>query len=102
MFDLQKWCAEHDAVKRTEQAFYTALETYKNEDAEEYNEVFYDKDLPITAVPDKVYPVFGLSNFDLQHIYVDFYIEYDGKNIGSYRMIYDLDGSEFDDYLVIE
>ncbi|MBQ9133820.1 MAG: hypothetical protein IJX64_04750 [Clostridia bacterium] len=79
MFDLQKWCAEHDAVKRTEQAFYTALETYKNEDAEEYNEVFYDKDLPITAVPDKVYHACSLPDFDMERVYVDLYIEYDGK-----------------------
>ena len=102
MFDLQKWCTEHGVIARSEKAFYTALETYKNDDGEEYSEVFYDNALPIVLIPDKVQHVCNLPDFDSGRVYVDFCIEYDAENVGCYRMIYDLDGSAFDDYLVIE
>ena len=102
MLDVQKWCAEHDAISRTEKAFYEALKNYKEEDAEEYGEVFNDNTLPIVAVPDKVFHGYSLPNFDFEQIYVDFLIEYGNRYVGWYRMIYDLDGSEVDDSFVIE
>lgn len=102
MSDLQEWCLKHNVKERTLTAFHNALEAYREEETMEYGKVFPNELMPIIPIFDKVCHVFSFPEFEFERVQIDMSIEYDERTVGWYRMIYEMDGSEFDDYFVIE
>lgn len=102
MIDLKMWCEEKDILKRTIDAFWKTIQNYWEEEPEEYCSVVRDSSLPVRPVFDKLSYVCDLPNYDDERVFVDLLIEYDGKYIGWYRMVYGCDGEAQDDSLIIE
>ena len=101
MSDLQKWCLQHNVQERIMIAFRNALKAYCDENPIEYGKVFPREDIPVIPVFDKVCHSFSFPEFDFERVQVDLLIEYNESNVGWYRMLYEMDGTEIDDYLVI-
>jgi len=95
--------------ERTIKGFWKCFDNYKKEEVEEFSQVFGDFDNErLTIWMDKVnQSIRNWDKFDNEynenHEYIEAFIklEYKGKYIGWYSLLFNFDGKTFDDYFVL-
>lgn len=101
--ELRDWAIKYDIEKDTKTAFFKMLENYKADDPNEYNEVF--KNFRPDELQLEVHTIsLNLGNWpecSYNTISASMRISHNGKQIGSYKTLYTLDGSPEDDFFEI-
>ncbi len=106
---LRDWVDKHNIKNRALESFWLNLNTYRHEESEQFDELFwdYDKDYLKILIEDVSLHIKSLeyldpSNRDLEYVEVKIRIEYRTNHIGYYRMIFNLDGTVEDDFFISE
>ncbi|MHA6484104.1 hypothetical protein ACX1C1_19605 [Paenibacillus sp. strain BS8-2] len=106
---LREWFHKHNIEKRTIESFWNTFNTYRSEDTDEFNEVFFHysfEKLKIT-IEDVSLHVKEILNpnpndYRREYIQVRVRMDYLDKALGYYRIIYSIDGQIEDDYFISE
>jgi len=101
--DLKKWIYDNGIEERTIKSFMEDFENYKCEYPEEFSRVFEKFDINnLTVDLQKI--SLKLGNWpvcDYNHIISSVIIIYKGKHVGSYDLLFNLNGGIYDEYFVI-
>lgn len=99
--DLMKWCQQHNIILRSKDIFWKNFKMYAKESPDEFKETFkYGASDASCCICDIMYKL-ELPGFDYPMVYVTLDILCKKEKIGWFRQIYNIDGSEFDEYFVI-
>ncbi|MBP1967527.1 hypothetical protein [Paenibacillus aceris] len=110
--ELRQWALENEIEKKSMGGFWYCFNNYKNDDPQEFREVFGDDfdesqlkiQLKNVALfidrwdETKEYEAISYE-FDYAVAYIP--IEYKSKKLGVYRMLFKLNGESFDDFFVL-
>ncbi|RJG19155.1 hypothetical protein [Paenibacillus thiaminolyticus] len=69
--EFENWVSIHSIIECTKKGFWNYMENYKQEEPDEFSEVFGS---------------------------VDMDVEYEGEELGVYQCLFSLDGDDLDDY----
>ncbi|AAK81298.1 hypothetical protein BJV85_000537 [Clostridium acetobutylicum] len=103
--NLEEWLSEHDVKEMVLKNYKNYIFYYKEEEPEDYNEVFGDKkEKDIKIIFHSVaYVINTWQNYDTndgtyKYISVKIRLEYNDDEFAEYEVIYGLDGEYHDDY----
>lgn len=102
MKNLQEWSQCHNAMQRTQDLFWRCFESYKQEESEEFSEVFTQDKENITIEFEKIVHEVMLPEFEQEFISVYLNIFVDDRNVGWFKNMFLPSGEDFDEFLVIE
>lgn len=104
LFDLRQWCLEHNVLTRTESVFWIYFDAYKKDEPEEFETVFPHGRYDVTLEYERVQHELSLPDFDRDTEVVSVYLRIfsDHSEVGYFKMQFCLDGTEFDEFFVIE
>lgn len=96
---LQQWGTEHNIVNRTKEGFWGCFKNWKNEDPDDYDDLFLGKieEEFINIEPTTLSLVHDFHYIGLVYCKVNIYFM--EQSIGNYEMCFDLKGEIFDDFL---
>lgn len=102
--ELEKWLTRHNIEETVMKNLKSYLCTYKEEDEEDFNELFKDMDFAeIRYIFHSVSYVINKWHMgdseERKYISAKVRLEYDNCTFAEYEGIYDLDGNVEDDYL---
>lgn len=101
MDDLRNWCIKHDIENRTIQDFWKCFEDYKNNEYDEYMNIFSNQEKSIKIFFDKISYEVNYPEFTNEHIcvYLDLFVN--EKKIGWFKQLFDINGELIDFNFVI-
>jgi hypothetical protein len=103
---LKEGADENRVVERTILTFWKHIENYKRDDIEDYDRVFkgVDTNNLKLRVRELSLTIFTWDSLDseVEHVVVVLTVKYNNKVIGTYRVLFNLNGEEEDDYLDID
>ncbi|MDM5279158.1 hypothetical protein QUF95_17300 [Paenibacillus silvae] len=107
--DLRNWASKHNIKNRALESFWLNLKSYRLEEPEEFEELFwnYDEKYLKILIEDISLHIKSLeyidpNNKELEYIEVKVRIEYRAKHIGYYRIFFGMDGEIEDDIFISE
>lgn len=102
MKNLEEWSKLHNAVERTEELFWCCFQSYKEEEPEEFSEVFPKNKSNVRIEFEKIVHEVMLPDYDQEFISVYLNIYVDDHNVGWFKNMLMMDGTDFDEFFVIE
>lgn len=102
MNNLEKWSKRHNALERTEELFWCCFQSYEQEESEEFSEVFPKGKANVRIEFKKIVHEVVLPDYDQEFISVYLNIYVDGHNVGWFKNMLLIDGTDFDEFFVIE
>jgi hypothetical protein len=105
MPDIQghkKWAQEHRAKERTIEGFWNNFRSYREEQLEEFREVFgVDFDESLLSLERFQLCLTLVEEDDRVHVVTWVRMVYCEKDIGEYRLVFNMDGTVDDDYFML-
>ena len=102
MINFKEWCDKNRALERTEELFWQCFQLYKEEEPEEFAETFSaDKD-GVTVEFEKISYEALLPEFNQELVAVYLTVYVNGDSIGWFKNMFKADGTQFDEFFVIE
>ena len=102
MKELEEWSKIHNALERTEKLFWSCFQSYKEEDPEEFSEIFPKEKSNVRIEFKKIVHEVILPDYDQEFISVYLNIFVDDHNVGWFKNMFLMDGTDFDEFFVIE
>ncbi|MFL1676360.1 hypothetical protein ABEV00_00550 [Paenibacillus thiaminolyticus] len=102
--EFQNWVSINNIIERTKKGFWIYMENYKQEEPDEFSEVFGNVDLNFVEINISKISLTINYRFDEPIKFVSAFIdvEYGGEELGVYESLFSLDGDDLDDYLRIK
>ncbi|WP_339303474.1 hypothetical protein [Paenibacillus sp. FSL R5-0519] len=107
--DLRNWVCKHDARDRALEAFWLNVTTFRIEEPEEFEELFWDYDeqylkvlIEDISLHIKSLDYIEVGNKEREYIEVKVRIEYRSNHVGYYRIHFNIDGKIEDDFFITE
>lgn len=99
--EFQNWISLNNIVERTKKSFWNYVENYRNEESDEFSEVFSNVNMDFLEITISKVSLTVNYRFDEPIIFVSAFadIKYEDGEIGEYESLYSLDGDDLDDYL---
>jgi len=107
--EIRNWINNNNLLDKTFQGFWICMNNYIQEELHEFEELFgaYNKERVKVSFDKYALKMFtsdcieeNLENREFMETHLR--IEYSGKNIGYYKMLFDFNGESFDDVLAWE
>lgn len=97
--EFQNWILLNNIVERTKKSFWNYVENYRNEEPEEFSEVFSDVNMDSLEITISKVSFTVNYSFDEPITFIAAFadIEYEDREIGVYESLYSLDGDDLDD-----
>ena len=102
MKNLEEWSKCHKVLSRTEELFWHCFQSFKEEEPEEFAEVFPKEKTNVRIEFEKIVHEVMLPDYDQEFISVYLNIYVDDHNVGWFKNMLMMDGTEFDEFFVIE
>ena len=102
MEKLEEWSKCHNALERTEELFWCCFQSYKEEEPEEFSKVFPKEKLNVRIEFEKIVHEVMLPDYDQEFISIYLNIFVDDHNVGWFKNIFLMNGTDFDEFFVIE
>ena len=102
MKELEEWSKIHNALERTEELFWSCFQSYKEEDPEEFSEIFPKEKSNVRIVFEKIVHEVILPDYDQEFISIYINIFVDDHSVGWFKNMFLMDGTDFDEFFVIE
>ena len=102
MKNLKEWSKLYNALERTEELFWCCFQSYKEEEPEEFAEVFPKEKTNVRIEFEKIVHEVMLPDYDQEFISVYLNIYVDDHNVGWFKNMLMMDGTDFDEFFVIE
>lgn len=100
--ELKEFLQKHDIESNVVKYFYEYFNSYRDEESEEFNEVYKNYDL--SKIETCIYSVilrrYNWPEFDYCNIVITLRVKCGDKKIGDYKLFYELNGEIVDDMLV--
>ncbi|MBU5353862.1 hypothetical protein ACN9MH_07585 [Paenibacillus silvae] len=107
--DLRNWASKHNIKNRALESFWLNLKSYRLEEPEEFEELFWNYDekylkilIENISLHIKSLEYIDPNNKELEYIEVKVRIEYRANHIGYYRIFFGMDGEIEDDIFISE
>ncbi|CAH8713316.1 hypothetical protein M5W83_26635 [Paenibacillus thiaminolyticus] len=99
--EFENWVSIHNIIERTKKGFWNYMENYKQEEPDEFSEVFGNVDMNFLETNISKISLTINYTFDEPIKFVSAFIdvEYEGEELGVYQCLFSLDGDDLDDYL---
>ena len=102
MIDIKEWSDCYNAFERTKELFWCCFQSYKEEEPEEFCEVFPEEKSNVRIELEKIVHEVMLRDFDQEFISVYLNIFVGKHNVGWFKNMFCMDGTDFDEFFVIE
>jgi hypothetical protein len=102
MKNLEEWSKCHNALERTEKLFWRCFGLYEAEEPEEFSEVFPLGKSNVKIKYEKIVHEVMLPDYVQEFISVYLNILVDDHNVGWFKNIFFPDGTDADEFFVIE
>jgi len=102
MKNIKEWAMNNNVLQRTEDLFWTCFQSYREEEPEEFVEVFPEDKTNVKTEFIKIVHEVILPDFEQEVISVYLNIYVGDHNVGWFKNVFCLDGTEFDEFFVIE
>ena len=102
MKNLEEWSKLHNAIERTEDLFWYCFESYRTEEPEEFIEAFPQDKANVRIEFEKIVHEVMLPDYDDEFISVYLNIYVDDHNVGWFKNMFMMDGTDFDEFFVID
>jgi len=105
---LEHLITEHYCVPRTIKGFWHILSNYKENESKEYKSIFGEKNVNVVEIDNRTISLAVRGSFSDNYIYLavayHIYLKKENKKekIGSYKMVFSLDGGVMDDILYFD
>lgn len=99
--EFQDWISINNVAERTKKSFWQYIDNYREEEPDEFREVFSNIDLnSLNIIINKISLTISYR-FDepISFVSVCIALVYEGEEIGAYESLFTLSGNEMDDYL---
>lgn len=101
MKNLEEWSKRHNAIERTEELFWCCFQSYKEEEPEEFS-IIFPKEKNVRVEFEKIAHEVMLPDYDQEFISIYLNIFADDHNVGWFKNMLLTDGTNFDEFFVIE
>ncbi len=102
MKNIKEWSINNNALQRTEELFWICFQSYKEEEPEEFGEVFPKDKTNVKIEFEKIVHEVILPEYEQEFISVYLNIYVDDHNVGWFKNEFCLDGTQFDEFFVID
>ncbi|MBI6871795.1 hypothetical protein [Clostridium aciditolerans] len=100
---MKEWIYDSNIEKRAVSSFWKTFEIYRNESEEEFSKVFgkFNSNELISEIQTISLKLGNWPDCDYNHIAVTIPNFYKNKHVGTYDLLFSLDGQIDDDYFII-